>query len=106
MVSEAPPFWWMKADWRAYGLAPVSFLYGKVAGYRMGTKRRHAPPVPVLCVGNFTVGGAGKTPTALAIARAAKARGLKPGFLSLGYGGSLDVTNLVDCENNLSVEVG
>ncbi|MFN7009399.1 MAG: tetraacyldisaccharide 4'-kinase [Allorhizobium sp.] len=106
MVSEAPPFWWMKADWRAYGLAPVSFLYGKVAGYRMGAKRRHAPPVPVICVGNFTVGGAGKTPTALAIARAAKARGLKPGFLSRGYGGSLDVTTVVDCEHHRSVDVG
>lgn len=106
MVSEAPPFWWMKADWRAWSLAPLSFLYGKVAGYRMGRKRRHAPPVPVICVGNFTVGGAGKTPTALMIARAAKAKGLKPGFLSRGYGGSLDVTTVVDPTHHRSVDVG
>lgn len=106
MVTEAPPFWWMKPDWRAWSLAPLSFLYGRIAGYRMGRKRRHAPPVPVICVGNFTVGGAGKTPTALTIARAAKAKGLKPGFLSRGYGGSLDVTTVVDPEHHRAVDVG
>lgn len=106
MVSEAPPFWWMKPDWRAWSLVPLSFLYGRIAGYRMGRKRRHAPPVPVICVGNFTVGGAGKTPTALTIARAAKAKGLKPGFLSRGYGGSLDVTTVVDPEHHRAVDVG
>lgn len=106
MVSEAPPFWWMRPDWRAWSLAPLSFLYGRIAGYRMGRKRRHAPPVPVICVGNFTVGGAGKTPTALTIARAAKAKGLKPGFLSRGYGGSLDVTTVVDPEHHRAVDVG
>jgi tetraacyldisaccharide 4'-kinase len=63
-------------------------------------------PVPVICVGNFTVGGAGKTPTAIAIARAAKARGLKPGFLSRGYGGSLDVTTVVDPHHHRARAVG
>ncbi|GEO85094.1 MULTISPECIES: tetraacyldisaccharide 4'-kinase [Alphaproteobacteria] len=106
MVSEAPPFWWTKPDWRALSLAPISFLYGRIAGYRMGRKRRHSPPVPVICVGNFTVGGAGKTPTALTLARAAKAKGLKPGFLTRGYGGSLDVTTVVDLEHHRSVDVG
>ncbi len=106
MVSDAPPFWWTKADWRAWSLLPFSFLYGRVAGWRMGRKRRHAPPVPVVCVGNFTVGGAGKTPTALTLARAAKAKGLKPGFLSRGYGGSLDVTTVVDVHHHRATDVG
>lgn len=106
MVSDAPPFWWTKADWRAWGLLPFSFIYGRVAGWRMGRKRRHAPPVPVVCVGNFTVGGAGKTPTALTLARAAKAKGLKPGFLSRGYGGSLDVTTVVDTHHHRAGDVG
>ncbi|MFN7027708.1 MAG: tetraacyldisaccharide 4'-kinase, partial [Pseudorhizobium sp.] len=96
MVSEAPPFWWTKADWRAWSLAPLSFLYGKVSGKRLAKGRRVSVSAPVICVGNFTVGGAGKTPTAIALARAAKERGLKPGILSRGYGGSLDVTTLVD----------
>ncbi|MGB3813275.1 MAG: tetraacyldisaccharide 4'-kinase [Shinella sp.] len=106
MVTEAPPFWWTKPDWRAYALLPVSRLYGLIAGQRMRKGRRAEIPVPVICVGNFTVGGAGKTPTAIALARAAKARGLKPGFLSRGYGGSLDVTTVVDPSHHRARAVG
>ncbi len=106
MVSDSPPFWWMKADWRAYALAPFAFLYGEVAGRRMQKAPRVAMPVPVICAGNFTAGGAGKTPTALALAEAAKARGQVPGFLSRGYGGSLDVTTVVDAENHRAEAVG
>ncbi|MFP3542644.1 tetraacyldisaccharide 4'-kinase [Rhizobium sp. SIMBA_035] len=106
MVSEAPPFWWTKADWRAWTLSPLSLIYGGVAGYRMKHARRASVPIPVICIGNFTVGGAGKTPTALAIARAAKAKGLKPGFLSRGYGGSLDVTTVVDAAHHRAMAVG
>ncbi len=106
MVSEAPSFWWSKADWRAFGLWPISFLYGRIAGRRMAKARPPFAPVPVICVGNFTVGGAGKTPTALAIARAAHRKGLKPGFLSRGYGGSLDVTTVVDPAHHRADAVG
>lgn len=106
MVSEAPPFWWEKSGWQAWALSPFSFLYGKVAGRQMRTSKRASVPVPVICIGNFTVGGAGKTPTAIAIARAAIAKGLKPGFLSRGYGGTLDVTTLVDASHHRSVDVG
>lgn len=106
MVSEAPPFWWQKAGWQAWLLSPFSLLYGKVAGRRMRTAKRVSVPVPVICIGNFTVGGAGKTPTAIAIARAANARGMKPGFLSRGYGGTLDVTTLVDPAQHRAASVG
>ncbi|MGO4437665.1 tetraacyldisaccharide 4'-kinase [Rhizobium sp. RAF56] len=106
MVSEAPPFWWTKPDWRAWLLSPVSFIYGRIAGYRMAHAKRAPIPIPVICVGNFTVGGAGKTPTALTLARAAKAKGLKPGFLSRGYSGTLDVTMVVDPAHHLAGAVG
>ena len=106
MVSEAPPFWWQKAGWQAWLLSPFSLLYGKIAGRRMRTAKRASVAVPVICIGNFTVGGAGKTPTAMAIARAAVAKGLKPGFLSRGYGGTLDVTTLVDPGQHRSADVG
>ncbi|MBB4064322.1 tetraacyldisaccharide 4'-kinase [Gellertiella hungarica] len=106
MVSDSPPFWWTKADWRAYALSPVSFLYGRIAGYRMANAPRTGVSVPVICAGNFTAGGAGKTPTALALAEAAKAKGLVPGFLSRGYGGSIDVTTVVDPDHHRADAVG
>lgn len=72
----------------------------------MRTAKRASISVPVICVGNFTVGGAGKTPTAIALARAAKEKGLKPGFLSRGYGGTLDVTTVVDAGHHRAEAVG
>lgn len=95
-AGEAPPFWWEKADWRAAMLWPVSALYGAAATVRMARARRAKMPVPVLCVGNFTVGGEGKTPIAIALARQARRQGLKPGFLSRGHGGSLNHAHMVD----------
>jgi tetraacyldisaccharide 4'-kinase len=45
--------------------------------------------VPVICIGNLTVGGAGKTPSAIAVAKLLLAQGANPFFLSRGYGGTL-----------------
>lgn len=106
MASQAPSFWWTKPDWRARILWPVSLIYGRIAGRRMERGDRASVPVPVICIGNFTVGGAGKTPTALTIARAAKAKGLKPGFLSRGYGGALKGTTVVNPEIHDARAVG
>lgn len=106
MVSEAPPFWWTKADWRARSLWPLAWMYGRLAGARMERGRRERLPVPVICVGNFTVGGAGKTPTAMVLARAAKAAGRRPGILSRGYGGSMDGPVVVDPSHHRAKDVG
>lgn len=106
MVSEAPPFWWTKGDPRAWLLAPASLIYGYFASRRMRNAKRAEVDVPVICVGNFTVGGAGKTPTVITLAKAAKARGLKPGVLSRGYGGSMDRTTVVDADHHRARDVG
>jgi tetraacyldisaccharide 4'-kinase len=106
MISEAPPFWWKKGGLQAWLLAPVSWIYGAVAGRAMRKARRLEMPVPVICVGNFTVGGAGKTPTVITLARAAKAKGLKAGVLSRGYGGSMDRTVVVDPGHHRARDVG
>lgn len=83
-----PPFWWRKGSLQAAMLSPLAAVYGAVAGRRlMRTGARAA--VPVICIGNPTVGGAGKTPTALAVARMLQADGRTPVFLSRGYGGQL-----------------
>ena len=96
MASEAPPFWWGRPDWRAYALYPLSAAYGAIARRRLVAARREPVALPVLCVGNFTVGGAGKTPVAIAVAREARRMGLVPGFLSRGHGGGFSSPQLVD----------
>lgn len=100
MASEAPPFWWERSDWRAKALWPLSAAYGYVAARRLQNARRAKTGVPVLCVGNLTVGGAGKTPVAIALAREAAKMGIKAGFLSRGHGGSLHRPHLVDPEHD------
>lgn len=106
MANEAPPFWWDKPDWRATLLWPLSATYGLVAARRLENAPRTPVGVPVLCIGNPTVGGAGKTPVAIAFARAAKAMGLAPGFLSRGHGGSLSRPHLVDASHDSAKAVG
>ncbi|MGN6537965.1 MAG: tetraacyldisaccharide 4'-kinase [Mesorhizobium sp.] len=106
MASEAPPFWWEKADWRAFVLSPLSLAYGMVAGRRMKKARRQKVGAPVLCVGNITVGGSGKTPVAIALAGQARRMNLKPGFLSRGHGGSFSEPHVVDAAHDSARHVG
>lgn len=83
---KAPAFWWTpEPTLAATLLTPAGFVYGALTAARMG--RAGAPAgVPVLCVGNLVAGGAGKTPTALALGRLLQERGRRPAFLSRGYG--------------------
>lgn len=106
MVSEAPPFWWQSSGIQSAILSPFGWVYGRVARRIMDRRVRKAVAVPVICVGNFTVGGSGKTPTALALANAAISRGLKPGFLSRGYGGGVHHATVVDLEKDTARLVG
>ncbi len=88
MIRKAPAFWWRpQGSAAAMMLWPAARVWSAAATWRMNRPPRYRPPVPVICIGNFVVGGAGKTPTALALARIARGRGLKPGLLTAGYGG-------------------
>ena len=69
-------------------LAPLGWLYGASVAFKARTARPFDPGLPVVCVGNLTTGGSGKTPIAIAIAEMLRARGHKPYFLTRGYGGS------------------
>ena len=81
---RAPDFWWgEKPPLKSLLLLPISLIYGGVAGWRM-KRRGETAALPVICIGNFTVGGAGKTPTAIAIAELLAASGEFPAFFSRG----------------------
>lgn len=94
--ADISGFWWRKAGWQSALLSPVAAIYGSVAKKRMVNAEPPEIAMPVLCIGNFTVGGAGKTPTCIAFAEAAKAEGFKPGIVSRGYGSSFKGVHLVD----------
>jgi len=68
--------------------------------------KAQAPPVPILCIGNLTAGGAGKTPVALAIGGALTARGSAVHFLSRGYGGRARGPLMVDPKSHNAETVG
>ncbi len=104
---QAPSFWWLQQPTLiARLLMPLASLYGAVAAHRL-THRGVRSALPVICVGNFTVGGAGKTPTAIAIARHLQARGEKPVFLIRGYGAKTSrVSRLVDLHHHNANDVG
>ncbi len=83
-----PAFWWRPG--RGGFLSPLAGIYGAVAARRMNSPGRSVG-VPVICLGNLTVGGAGKTPAAIAVAQVLLAAHAHPYFLSRGYGGRLRV---------------
>lgn len=86
---RAPTFWWQASPSRlAHLLRPAGMVYGAVAARRIRRPGEQAG-LPIVCIGNFTAGGAGKTPTALAVADLLEAAGETPAFLSRGYGGRL-----------------
>ncbi|WP_112663301.1 tetraacyldisaccharide 4'-kinase [Microvirga flavescens] len=86
---RAPAFWWQRRPtFLAHILRPLAAIYGTIAARRMRRAGERAT-LPVICIGNFTAGGAGKTPTALAVAKLLAETGEKPAFLSRGYGGNL-----------------
>lgn len=89
MPLKTPSFWYQdKATLKASMLRPLSWLYQFGARKHLAKSKPQAIDLPVICVGNLTAGGSGKTPTAIAIMDLIKKHGLTetPFFLSRGYG--------------------
>ena len=103
---RAPGFWWRpRPGALARLLQPLGWLYGAITLRRM-RKAGVQAGLPVICIGNFVAGGAGKTPTGLAIAALLRQRGETPFMLTRGYGGTLPGPVEVDPTSHLASEVG
>lgn len=101
-----PTFWWKRKGLTALLLWPIGLIYGAITARRMGRPGGAEPPLPLICVGNFVAGGAGKTPTAIALAHSARSVGLDPCFLTRGHGGRLKGPLLVDIDRHTARDVG
>src|SRR5213592_4666750 len=100
-----PGFWYRPASFQSHLLRPLGALYGAVAARRLQRPGVDAG-IPVLCVGNYHGGGAGKTPTVLALARLLRELGENPVVLSRGYGGKLRGPVMVDPARHHAADVG
>ena len=104
---RAPSFWDAPGrSWQALALAPLGWAYDAATRFRFLRARPYESPLPVICVGNLVAGGAGKTPTALALAELLSAQGLSAAFLSRGYGGAEAGPVIVDRKVQTAEEVG
>ncbi|SOH92825.1 lipid-A-disaccharide kinase [Monaibacterium marinum] len=85
---RAPAFWYTRqAGWQATLLRPLEVLWRFGAARRQARGAAQRVSIPVICVGNLTVGGTGKSPTVIALVAELQALGLQPHILSRGYGG-------------------
>ena len=107
MPPSEPGWWYQPCITRtARALAPCARLWGHVAERRWRRSVAFRASLPVICVGNFTAGGTGKTPLAAEIAGMVSAAGKKPIILSRGYGGRQRGPHLVDPARDRALAVG
>lgn len=83
--------WQQQAKW-LWVLLPLSGLYAAITslrryGYQQGLLKQYRAPVPVMVIGNISVGGSGKTPLIISLVEHLQQLGIKPGVISRGYGG-------------------
>ena len=87
-------------------LSPLGHVYGAVTASRARRPAAWEAPVPVICVGNAVMGGAGKTQVAIDLAVRLTRAGKNPHILTRGYGGRLNGTVRVDPETHTADDVG
>ena len=111
LAQRLPRLWYRDAlSPQLWPLLPLSWLFAGLAGirrllYRRKLLRSARLPVPVIVVGNITVGGSGKTPLVVWLVGQLRARGWRPGVISRGYGGSVNGVGAVTADSKAG-EVG
>jgi tetraacyldisaccharide 4'-kinase len=110
-MTLATPRWWYLRGRRAgtllrLVLQPAAWIWAAATARRIASGQRFDPGVPVICVGNLTLGGTGKTPVVAAILELLTERGISAHALSRGHGGRLAGPLRVDPASHTSAEVG
>jgi tetraacyldisaccharide 4'-kinase len=108
-MKLSTPRWWYRRQGGGVlssMLRPLSALYADQTARRLATTAAYDPGVPVISVGNLTVGGSGKTPVAREILHMLARRGVDAHALSRGYGGRLAGPLAVDPDSHLAADVG
>lgn len=89
--------WYGKSPAFLYPLAPLEYLFKRLAHRRKNklTKKSKPSDVPVIVVGNIVVGGTGKTPVLIALVKHLQQKGIRAGIISRGYGRTLESLHIV-----------
>jgi len=108
---RAPEFWHMRnarglAGALAIVLSPLGWVYGAITSMRASRAPEYAAPVPVICIGNVVMGGAGKTLVCADLAKRLSAKGQKPHIIMRGYGGLTLAPTQVDLNVHGANDVG
>lgn len=105
-MKKQPKFWRKKTSIYSDALIPFGVLYYVASLIKAAITSSYKPKAKVVCIGNATVGGAGKTPVAMAIYKLIEPLGKKVAFLSKGYGGNIQGPVEVDCKKHRAEDVG
>lgn len=102
------PSWWYDRtpSWHARILKPLSIAYAAISARRLNSKATYRSVLPVICIGNLTVGGTGKTPLSITIAEMIRELGRYPVFLTRGYGGRLSGPLALDAFSHTANDIG
>ncbi|HLG86411.1 MAG TPA: tetraacyldisaccharide 4'-kinase [Alphaproteobacteria bacterium] len=103
---KAPAFWQDRQAPAGRLLEPFGWLYGAATRWRLAHAHPWRAPIPVICVGNLTAGGTGKTPIVRDLSARLLAKGRRPHILSRGHGGSAKGPIQVDRERHGAADVG
>lgn len=107
-VPLREPAWWYRdaPTPTARLLSPIAHVWAATAERRFRQGEAWRAPVPVVCIGNLTAGGTGKTPLSLMLASNLEKRGARPAFLTRGYGGTISGPHWVAPGHDTAREVG
>lgn len=105
-MIKAPQFWWEPLPFYGKIFSFLSWIYGWIVESRLKSVTPIRVSVPVICVGNLSLGGTGKTPVVLFLADYFLKKGRKVGVLTRGYGGKVKGPLRVNTNHHTEREVG